>query len=237
MLKERLLDAMYLCKAAYDYKKVPGKELITDSFETQFFKSNTDFGFIEINHLLEQINFVIRGTRGWCAWKENFDVIDEEEKSKKEGRIHDGFHEGWISLLKEGMFQKLKDLIREYPDYELSGQGHSRGAPVIENAVYDLYADIGKKFDNVYTFAGPRAGGKRFAAFMEDNFNHFRVIIPMDPVINVPPRFLGYTHIDKNVVSLDKPSYKWLKWIPSRIVKALICHRPEDYIEAIQKSI
>jgi len=186
-----------------------------------------DLVLIEVDHESKRVIVSFRGTRGLPAWKENFDAIDRVEFKKHEARVHEGFWEGFIAVR-----DKLWAVIRKWvvEGYTVEFTGHSRGGALCTIAAWRLWVELHISSKCV-PFAAPRQGGKRYAAAIEDidEIEFLNVRTKYDIVTKVPPRALGYTHVDPHLV-LHTSAFPFLAFI-----RGIINHTQKVYSKCINR--
>jgi triacylglycerol lipase len=181
-------------------------------------------------------NFSLRNVEGYVASFDRFaivafrgteatslaDVLTDVKFAKTKwdqgGRVHDGFFEAFSNAW-QAMPSPLPPKARVY------FMGHSLGA-AIATLVADTFVNGANRaqYGGVYTFGSPLVGDREFV----DAFNarhagkSFRTVNDHDGVALVPPRFVGFRHVnEEHFVGLsvrDAPG-----------LEALIDHTPSRY--------
>lgn len=206
---------------------LPNKSDMLRGEDVFLFHEGCDYAVIFIDHKKSDITVAFRGTRGIIAWKENFDAIDRQEFEKHQARVHEGFWEGFTSL--EGYLVPLIELYHA-KGYSVYITGHSRGGAIATITAWRLWESYGIKSICV-SFAAPRQGGKRYAASVEDSpIDFLRVQTKFDIVPNVPPRILGYTHVDPYLILETTPFPYNL-----RLLRGILQHTQGVYERAIYR--
>lgn len=138
--------------------------------------------------------------KGWKKfWKYNKDC--------KGCTVHKGFYDG-AKVIHDAVFDKVNNLLDEYPTYNFLITGHSLGgalAPMIANEY-----DSDKRRINVITFGAPKFGNKQLAEWLNEIWNtndhcnnikeitksnsYIRVSHKGDLVPMLPIRQMGYKH-------------------------------------------
>ena len=110
--------------------------------------------------------------------------------------VHAGF---------EGQYLRLRDInplvkaqADEFADYKIICTGHSLGGAMAHLSAADLtdLYGLGERI-SIYTFGQPRVGDQAWAEYLANlpfGSRIFRYAIRGDPVVQVPPRVLGYRH-------------------------------------------
>jgi triacylglycerol lipase len=108
------------------------------------------------------------------------------------GRIHSGFH-GHVDVLWPRIETLLKD--NKLPVWFA---GHSLGGAMATLcAARCKWSEIESNPRAIYTFGSPRVGDRKFVKFLRTR--HFRWVNNNDIVPRVPPRWLGYRHVGKEI--------------------------------------
>jgi hypothetical protein len=110
--------------------------------------------------------------------------------------VHAGF-EGQYLRLRE-INPVIKQQADEYPTYQIICTGHSLGGAM----AHLLAADLNDLFDfgdrlSIYSFGQPRVGDQGWAEYLATlpfGPRIYRYAIRGDPIVQLPPRVLGYRH-------------------------------------------
>lgn len=121
-----------------------------------------------------------------------------QEAFYKMGKVHSGF----ISRLRR-MNRRVDSIIESNtPHFDrIVFAGHSLGGAVAMLAALKYSLNNRGAQVDVVTFGSPRVGNHTFGKYF--NFyikSHTRVVVDQDPVVKLPPRFLGYEHIQGGCV-------------------------------------
>jgi len=157
-----------------------------------------------------------RGTKYMANWERNVEFwkVQPEAYSLCDGcKVHSGFSKTWLSVRNLTM-AALKDVGCE-PGGEnkaLYITGHSMGASLTHLAMFDLQDD-GYDIKNSYSFEAPRVGNMAFSKAFSNRFPSrdvpvFRVTHYMDPVVHLPPTWIGYVHVETEVWFDDKGKWR-----------------------------
>jgi len=126
-------------------------------------------------------------------------------------RVHDGFQDAL-----EDVWQPLREALEPLHDRQVWFTGHSLGGALATLAADRHLIERERRAGGVYTFGSPLIGDGAFV----DGFNRrngersFRFVNDRDSVTTVPPRLLGYRHVnherfvgfdDRNVLNLAEP--------------------------------
>jgi len=89
--------------------------------------------------------------------------------------------------------------------------GHSLGAALTHIAMFTLQ-DAGFHIAKYYSFEAPRMGNKAFSDVFSKRFSRefpvYRITHHMDPVVHLPPRAFGYTHVQTEVYYDESGKYR-----------------------------
>lgn len=135
--------------------------------------------------------------------------------------VHSGFYTIW-----KNMKQLTLDTLHEVgcvsagKDNLLYITGHSMGGSLANLATFTL-TKAGYQVAKTYSFEAPRVGNKAFSDEFSRRFVHkfpvFRITNHMDPVIHLPPRFIGYEHVQKEVYYDASGNYTVCDAVESKI--------------------
>lgn len=169
-----------------------------------------------------------QGTHGAPTWIKDFEFFKNKVTMEEcDGcEVHHGFHSLW-GKMKPGILDKLYN-AGCYPNSaggnggagKVYLTGHSLGGALATIAAFDLHMN-GYDIAGVISFESPRVGN---AAFQE-KFNSvlsssllYRVTYAKDIVPHVPPRWLGYQHVNPEI------------YFPNAdLDRAMVCSRTEDH--------
>jgi hypothetical protein len=173
----------------------------------------------------------IRGTDNWINWLRDLQFWNQEPKNFDhcEGcKVHQGYYTIWQTM-RDDIAEALNEIgcgnasnssnfsVREHAR-DLYVTGHSLGAAVAHVGVFWL-SEAGYTIKQMYTYESPRIGNKAFAdAFdkrFSDMFPTFRITHFMDPIVHLPPLWLGYVQPNTEVYYDNNGQYK-------------ICNHTED---------
>ena len=187
-------------------KKLLGK-LLKDSPNCEIInyfnlKNGTQVG-ITVSHKKQRISVIFRGTNQIKDWL--YDLMVCKTRLEGDMYIHSGFYK---CLLEYNLFfrilDNIKNLIREFPEYEIIVTGHSLGGALATLCGYLLTYYLNVNI-TVISFASPRVGNKKFAEDYNNkkNLRHFRFVNGKDIVTAVP--YICYYHVG-NCVKINKNS-------------------------------
>ena len=108
---------------------------------------------ILINHDLEEIIVIFRGSIYLDEWMKNLDIKEVELEFNNKFKIHRGIYE----MYKENnLFLKLCDLYKHYPKYRKIFTGHSRGSVNSILSVLELDSKLNEKYNyEIFGFGTP----------------------------------------------------------------------------------
>lgn len=160
-------------------------------------KNGTQVG-ITVSHKKQRISIIFRGTNQIKDWL--YDLMICKTRLENDIYVHSGFYK---CLLEYNLFfnllENIKNLIKEYPEYELILTGHSLGAALATLCGYLLTYYINTNI-TVISFASPRIGNKKFAEDYnnKNNLRHFRFVNGKDIVTAIP--YFFYYHVGKCIL-------------------------------------
>jgi hypothetical protein len=165
-------------------------------------------GYIALREDVKQIVVVFKGSSKWEDWiKTNINLsttkFDGVPGVPEDAMVHSGFLTSIRSVLPE-MLGILKDMIKEFPDYQVVFTGHSLGgALAILGAVHveglllrDQAQSTAKSPQlQVYTFGQPRVGNSVLSRHIRSlNIPIHRFVNKNDLVPQIPPVYFTYSH-------------------------------------------
>ena len=110
--------------------------------------------------------------------------------------VHAGFEDQYSNLRDINPIIKIE--ADNHPDYQIVCTGHSLGGAMAHLSAADLndLYGLGDRI-SVYSFGQPRVGDQGWAEFLASlpfGTRIFRFAIRGDPIVQLPPRLLGYRH-------------------------------------------
>lgn len=124
------------------------------------------------------------------------------------GRVHSGF-DGHVNLLWPDLENRLRENQRP-----VWFAGHSLGgAMAAVCAVRCKLSPIPSNPQAIFSFGAPRVGNRAYASFLK--IRHYRWVNNNDIVPRVPPRFMGYHHMGREIYINRKGKisriHRWLR--------------------------
>ena len=163
-------------------------------------------GSVSFKNLLTDLNMGLSplkwGTR---------DKFRPPQKIPKEVKIHTGFHEAYIAIRK-GLMERLSESCKEYNTSKLVFTGHSLGGALATITAVDFHDQYG--FGDQITIASygqPRVGNAAWAQYLESlpfSDRHYRTVAQGDPIVEMPPKELGYRHAGREILYTDDGQFK-----------------------------
>jgi hypothetical protein len=156
---------------------------------------------ILINHDLEEIIVIFRGSIYLDEWMKNLDIKEVELEFNKKFKIHRGIYQ----MYKENnLFLKLGDLYKHYPKYRKIFTGHSRGSVNSILSVFELDSKLYEKYNyEIFGFGTPPIFNFLLGDYLnkKSNIKIYNVVNNEDIItlLNLKNRF----HIGEEVL-LDK---------------------------------
>jgi len=146
----------------------------------------------------KRYDIVFRGTDSLtdAAW----DLVICQKQLEDGVKVHQGFYN---QLHYGNVFDDMKQFIRqlfvETPDWTVYICGHSAGAADSTIASYLLSKEFPNITFNVFTFASPKVGNKKFKEIYNSipNLNQLRICYNRDVVTSVPT--FSYYHVGNNL--------------------------------------
>lgn len=142
-----------------------------------FNNKNRLHSLIVINHKLEEINIVFRGSMYLDEWINNL-IIEENSINLSESRYNNfTIHSGILKLYKDNninihMLYIFKNLFEYFPKYKKIFGGHSKGNTLCFLTVIELLLNLDKKYNyEIFCFGNPQILNKYIANFLHKNKN------------------------------------------------------------------
>lgn len=155
-----------------------------------------DTGFIAVDDTNRIIVLAFRGTKSLSNWRIDMKVRRVKTDYCEDCRAHHGFYIGW-KLIEADVVLKVAEQVKKNPDYRLVVTGHSLGAALATLAAghFRKNEELREKTE-LFTFGSPRVGNKELAKFLTAQSDlSYRVTCMADPVVRIPPHWVGYYHM------------------------------------------
>ena len=218
-------------------------------------KNNSPFGKVEkyisdsetdlqvgitISKKNKRLNVIFRGTESYTDWK--YDLMVTKRRLEKNIYVHTGFY---IQLFRNNNFDKLKNkllnLLKENPDYEINIIGHSLGGALSVLYGYLLSKTIINQV-NVISLGSPRVGNYDFKEDFDSqsNLKHYRITNNRDIITAVPMFYFYHTglniHLNENSLTIYE-NYNYNKYFQFSLFNCwrVSDHNIIDYYNKIEK--
>lgn len=189
--------AAHLCNFVYEKPQRTHERIISSYGIHQVVIWNIEASFREVVGRVWLFNnrtlfVVLRGTASMTDGFINSRFYRSKDFSAM-GKVHAGF---------VARFRKIQKQIENIIDSNalqfdrIVFAGHSLGGAVAMLAALNYSVDHAKVPIDVVTLGSPRVGDETFGKYF--NFyikSHTRVFVSDDPVVTLPPRFMGYEHV------------------------------------------
>lgn len=166
-------------------------------------------------------------------WKTDYDI---PYPGSEGALVHTGFFMSYnASDLAPNITRAVRALREEYPNAPLYVAGHSMGAAMAHICALDLKFTLGFDNVNVYTYGSPRVGNTIFKDFFNNMVNEsVRVTHNRDIVPSVPPQYVGFHHVSREVWQLDGAQYfgskVYMPWACDGSGEDPVCHNSVCYL-------
>ncbi|KAJ9089357.1 hypothetical protein DSO57_1013730 [Entomophthora muscae] len=144
----------------------------------------------------DEIILTFRGSHTLDNWISNLVFFLTPALYAKDTQVHYGFKQACDALM-FNIFDPLKKILNEHPNYKLIITGHSLGAAVATLAASDLLHRkmITPKRLHLFTYGEPRTGNLAFVRWLNSQPAHItRVVNENEIVPHVPPASFGSAH-------------------------------------------
>ncbi|KAI3434954.1 hypothetical protein D9Q98_003008 [Chlorella vulgaris] len=169
-------------------------------------------GFVGYSEPLDAIVVAFRGTDSHSIynWVQNMrtwrtDLALGYPNAPMGALVHGGFFTSYnSSALASNITAGVTALRRRHPGSPVYVSGHSLGGAMATLCALDLRLNLKMPDVRVYTFGSPRVGNLIFAQWFEGvvqvhwRFTHNRDIVP-----SVPPGYMGFYHVAREVWVVD----------------------------------
>ncbi|GAX78569.1 hypothetical protein CEUSTIGMA_g6009.t1 [Chlamydomonas eustigma] len=148
-------------------------------------------------------------SHSWTNWIENLRTWREDGMwplpDAPNVKVHAGFYNLWSkSDMASNITAAIQSVLVQHPDASLYVTGHSMGAALAQICAVDSKIKLGVAQVHSFTFGSPRVGNAAFHVFYEGlmaeswRFTHNRDVVP-----SLPPWFLGFHHVAREVWTID----------------------------------
>jgi len=154
---------------------------------------------ITISDMNKRITIIFRGSESAYDWYYDINFIKKRINKKENVCVHSGFYNQLTTNNNhEKLTTKVKELLKEHPDYNIYVCGHSLGGALCTLYGYMLSNEISQHV-TVVSFASPRVGnyGWKQSFKSKSNLTHYRITNSNDIVTAFPS--ILYYHVGKNI--------------------------------------
>jgi hypothetical protein len=148
---------------------------------------------ILINHELEEIIVVFRGSQYMDEWFQNLFVYEKTLKFNKNYSIHSGIYEMYTrNNLNKNIIYILKNLYSFFPNYRKIITGHSKGSTNSILLGFELITLLDAKYEyEIYSFGNPPIFNYKLADFLHhtEKLKIYNVINKDDIITSFPLPF------------------------------------------------
>jgi hypothetical protein len=153
---------------------------------------------IGVDDELKSVVVVFRGTSNVQNWLTDVGIFSEaysEDPKCKNCRVHPGFYNSYVKLVKKGLLEAIQEASNANPEYGIIFTGHSLGGAVANVAAVSYRRQFPKATVSLYTYGQPRVGNSHYADYLDQQLPaNFRVVHQKDIVPHKPTYFIGYRH-------------------------------------------
>jgi hypothetical protein len=123
--------------------------------------------------------------------------------------VHAGFEMQYVRV-RNRLTNATLTLANQFPDYQIIFTGHSLGGALATLAAVDFYDRYGfGDRISLYTYGAPRVGDEKWARYVNTlpfASKMYRIQRRGDPVVHLPPTWVGYEHSLQQYSILDNRS-------------------------------
>jgi hypothetical protein len=218
------------CNQIYDSKvfqcawSCSGNVASSTFTESSFDKITTGAGLVFYNTELKSIVASFRGTdafqdilidakfwKSMADWRYKLQDILPENNGllPNDLSIHAGFEMQYVRI-RNRLLNATLTLANRFPDYQIVFAGHSLGGALATLAAVDFTDRYGfGDRISLYTFGAPRVGDSKWARYLNTlpfASRMYRIQRKGDPVVHLPPMWVGYEHSLQQYSILDDRS-------------------------------
>jgi hypothetical protein len=240
-----LLNIDNFSKEAKSYLNLISNNFNGTEIYGYFNNKNRLHSLIIINHKLEEINIVFRGSMYLDEWISNL-MIKENDIPYSNFKIHSGI----LNLYKNSNINNhtlyiLKNLFEYFPKYKKIFGAHSKGTILSFLTIIELLFKLDNKNDNyeIICFGNPQILNKELANFLHKhtNIKIYNVINENDIISHLPfnnKYQIGIEILLKDndmIVNKHKEPYQRRINIFSNFCKSIKNHDLKEYINKLNK--
>ncbi|PRW34023.1 alpha beta-hydrolase [Chlorella sorokiniana] len=169
-------------------------------------------GFVGWSVPLAAIVVAFRGTDSHSIynWVNNMrtwrtDLAVNYPGAPQRALVHGGFFYSYnSSSLAANVTAAVQRLLQRHPQAPVYVSGHSLGGALATLCALDLKLNQGAHDVRLYTYGSPRVGNNVFAEWFESQIKvHWRFTHNRDIVPSVPPGYMGFYHLSREVWLVD----------------------------------
>ena len=140
--------------------------------------------------------------------------------------VHGGFWFSWnASSLATSVTAAVRRLQRRHGEHPVYVSGHSLGGALATICALELRTMRGLRDVHLVTFGSPRVGNAVFAGWFERRIaSHWRFTHNRDIVPSVPPPYMGFWHLAREVWVLDNARLNPLVGVCDGTGEDMQCH-------------
>lgn len=190
-------------------------------------------GFVGFSKPLGAIVVAFRGTDSHSIynWVQNMrtwrtDLALNYPGAPAHALVHGGFLYSYnASSLAPNITLAVARLRQQHPDAPIYVSGHSMGGALATLCALDLRLSLGAPDVRLFTFGSPRVGNAIFAQWFEQMItSHWRFTHNRDIVPSVPPGYMGFYHLSREVWLVDLLFGRTLVGVCDATGEDMACH-------------
>eukprot|EP00887_Chlorella_sp_A99_P003551 scaffold7.g3551.t1 len=172
-------------------------------------------GYVGFSAELDAIVVAFRGTDShsyynWVenmrTWRTDFSLaVAGYPDAPQYAYVHGGFFSSYnASSLAPNVTRAVRELMAQHPRAPVYVTGHSLGGAMATICAMDIRLNLGASDVRVFTFGSPRVGNSIFAEwFRREIALHYRFTHNRDIVPSVPPSYMGFHHVSREIWLVD----------------------------------
>ena len=243
------LDTENFSKEAKSYLDFISTNFPDTEIYGYFNNKNRLHSLILINHKLEEINVVFRGSMYLDEWINNLKV-EEKTMPYNDFKIHSGILDLYIdNNINNHILYILKNLFEYFPEYKKIFGGHSKGVILSFLTIIELLFKLDNNNNNnnnnyeIICFGTPQILNKDLANFLHkhDNLKIYNIINDNDIISNLPfnDKYQVGTEIllkdDNFVINIHDEIFHCKNNVFNKFLKSVRQHDLKIYIDKIKK--